>query len=140
MSLVSMRPFSHPLSKSEGSIPGGPVDFFFWLKDNKCMRIVSLIVLIVVALMFTGLTSYAATAPIVKSEKSCCDECNKKDEGNKSDHCSTPTCPMFLCLSMNIVTPFTPSIQTESVFLTNHAKEFHLSISTKPIFHPPVIV
>lgn len=104
------------------------------------MRIASLIVLLSLVVVFTGLSSYAAVASPEKTAKSCCDECNKKDKASKSDRCSTPDCPMFLCLSMNVVTPFTPSIQTESIFLTYHVKEFHLSISTKPIFHPPVVV
>lgn len=103
------------------------------------MRIASFIVLIAVFLMFTGLSSYAAIAPLEKPEKSCCDECNKKDEGSKPDHCSTASCPMFLCLSMNIVTPLTPSIHTGSVLVTYHVREFHLSISPKSIFHPPVV-
>ncbi len=102
-------------------------------------KVFAIIVLIAVALALTGLPSSVSAAFGEKVTKSCCDECNKKDEASKSDHCSTPTCPMFLCLSMNIVTPFTPSIQPESVFLTYHAKEFHLSISTKPIFHPPAV-
>jgi len=103
------------------------------------MRIASLIVLIAVSIAFTGVSSHALPSPSAQTTKSCCDDCNK-EEGKTVDHCSTPDCPMFFCLSMNIVTPFTPSIQTESVFVTRHTKEFHLSISLKPIFHPPAIV
>ncbi len=102
------------------------------------MRIAAWIVLIAVCLMSTGFQSSATVAPIEKPQKSCCDECNKKDEGAKSDHCSIPNCPMFLCLSMNIVAPFTPSIQTGRVFVSYTVREFHLSISPKSIFHPPV--
>ncbi len=102
------------------------------------MRIVSLIVLITVCLVFTGLSSYATVTTPEKTAKSCCDECNKRGEASKSDHCSTPSCPMFLCLSMNIVTPFTPSIQTESVFVPQISSETYLITPAKAIFHPPV--
>ncbi len=101
-------------------------------------RVTSVIVLIAVVMMFTGLSAPVSAAPLEKPQKSCCDECNK-GEGQSPDHCSTPDCPMFFCLSMNMVSPSTPSIQTESVFVTQPAREFHLSISTKPIFHPPIV-
>lgn len=103
------------------------------------MRIVSLIILIAVCLVFTGLSSYATVTPSEKPAKACCDECNKRGGSSKSDHCSTSTCPMFLCLSMNIVTPFSPLIQTASIFALQIISESYLIIHTKAIFHPPVI-
>ncbi|MBF0560160.1 MAG: hypothetical protein HQL08_15430 [Nitrospirae bacterium] len=103
------------------------------------MRIVSFIVLIAVCLVFTGLSSYAIVTPPDKAAKTCCDECNRRGENSRSDHCSTPTCPMFLCISINIVTPFTPSIQTESVFVTSISPELYFITPAKAIFHPPVI-
>ena len=106
--------------------------------NRSLPRALALIVLIAVCLVFTGLSSYATVTPPEKTAKSCCDECNK-EAGKTSDSCSTPDCPMFLCLSMNIITSFTPAVQTESVFVAQHAKELHLSISTKPIFHPPAV-
>lgn len=115
------------------------IDFPFLVKDNRFVRIVSFIVLIAVCLMFTGLSSYATVTPPEKPAKSCCEECNKRNESGKSDHCSTPTCPMFLCLSMNIVTPFMPSIQTTSVFVTQIGTEFYVLTPAKSVFHPPVV-
>ena len=95
-------------------------------------------VLIAVFLMFTGVASYATVTAHETDVKSCCDNCHKKDESSKPVPCSTPDCPAFLCLTMDIVAPFTPSLQVESVFIVQPIMEFPLSISTKPIFHPPV--
>jgi len=106
--------------------------------QKKFDRIVFLIVLITAVLMFTGLSSTSA-AMSEKSENSCCNECNKKDEGNKSDHCSTPACPVFLCLSMNIVTPFTPLNLSGSIYMPQFAEELLIKPPAKTIFHPPTI-
>ncbi len=99
----------------------------------------AIIVLIAVALVFTGLPTSVSAALGGKIVKSCCDRCNKSESQNKStDHCSTPECPMFLCLSMNTVTPFSLPIQRGSVFVPKTGKEFCLTTSAKLIFHPPV--
>jgi hypothetical protein len=102
------------------------------------MRIVSLIVLIVVLLMFTGLSSYANVVPSENPVKSCCDECNK-EAGKTSDHCSTPSCPMFLCLSVNAVSTFTLSELSGSIRISQFSEELSRESLPKPVFHPPVI-
>ena len=101
-------------------------------------KFVSIIVLIAMTFLFTGLSATASAAFFEKSEKSCCDECTKT-EGQNPDHCSTPDCPMFLCLSMNTVSPFTPSISLEGVYIFQSVEELHLKSSVKSIFHPPTI-
>lgn len=102
-------------------------------------KVSALIVLLAVALAFTGLPSFVSAAHSEKVEKSCCDECDKTGEKSKADNCSTPTCPLFLCLSMNVAMPFTQSIQTAGVVVRQLSSEFYLSTPTKAIFHPPVI-
>ncbi|MCL4490369.1 MAG: hypothetical protein M1510_00470 [Nitrospirae bacterium] len=102
-------------------------------------KVLALVVLIAVVFMLTGLSTSASTAIIEKTEKSCCDGCSKT-ENQTSDHCSTPDCPVFLCLSMNIVTPFTPSVQTEGVYIPHFIEGVHLKSLVKPIFHPPATV
>ena len=99
----------------------------------------ALVVLIAVALVFTGLPTSVSAALGGKIVKSCCDRCNKKENQHKgTDNCSTPDCPMFLCLSMLTVTPFALPIRAESVLVPKTGKEFRLTTPAKSIFHPPV--
>jgi hypothetical protein len=97
------------------------------------------VVLLAVSLMFTGFLTTASAIVHENSEMSCCGECSS-DECQSPDHCSTQDCPMFLCLSINMVSPITVSIPTESVFIAHSVKELHLNLPAKPIFHPPVVV
>ena len=101
-------------------------------------RVVSIIILFAVVSIFTGLSDVSA-ALLMNVEKPCCDECNKNGS-QSADHYSAPDCPMFLCLSMDTVSPFKPSIPREGVFIPHSVKEFHLTSPVKSIFHPPAIV
>ncbi|MCL4476210.1 MAG: hypothetical protein M1508_08290 [Nitrospirae bacterium] len=94
--------------------------------------------LIAAVFMFTGLSATISAASFEKVEKSCCDECSK-DEGQGPDHCSTPDCPMFLCLSINTVPPFMPLNFLGSVYIPQFVEELHLKSFVKSVFHPPTI-
>ena len=99
------------------------------------------VILLSAILIFTGLLTTASAFIVENSEKSCCDECNGKDEGSsKPDHCSTPTCPMFLCLLVNIVSSFTLSELSGSIHISQFTEQLNIESPAKPIFHPPVIV
>jgi hypothetical protein len=102
-------------------------------------KFVSIIVLITVTLLFTGLSATASAASFERSDKLCCDECNK-DENQSPANCSTPDCPHFLCLSIDMASPFTLSISTENVYIPKFEEELFLKLIPKPIFHPPTLV
>lgn len=107
------------------------------LNMNRTLSKVSaLIVLIAVALAFTGLSTTVSAALGEKAAKSCCDECSKT-EGRGPDHCSE--CPMFLCLSINTVSPFMPLNFLGGVYIPQFVEELHLKSFVKSIFHPPTI-
>ena len=101
-------------------------------------KFVSIIVLIAMTFLFTGLSATASAAFFEKSEKSCCEE-YAKNEGQNTDHCSTPDCPMFLCLSVNTVSPFMPFTLLGSIYIHQLVEELHLKSFVKSIFHPPTI-
>jgi len=110
----------------------------FNMKGQYFFRAVSFLVLIAVVLMFAGLSTSVSAAIIEKSEKSCCDGCSKNG-GQNTDHCSTPDCPVFLCLSVNTVSPFAPVALLGSVYIHQLVEELHLKSPVKSIFHPPTI-
>jgi len=101
-------------------------------------RICAFIILIAVILVFVGPTASVFASSQENTEKSCCDECNKSN-GQGTDHCSTPDCPMFLCLSVNTVSPFMPLNLSGSVHLPQFAEKLDLKSSANSIFHPPII-
>ncbi len=96
------------------------------------------VLLIAGILMFTGISTVASVGIVEKAEKSCCDECN---EGNAQSpaHCSTLDCPMFLCLSTNMVSSFTPFISLEGVYMLQLIEEPVIKSPVRSIFHPPTI-
>jgi hypothetical protein len=101
------------------------------------LRVVSCLLLIAVIFMFTGLSTHIYAAPVEKAEKSCCDECSKT-EGQDPDHCSTPDCPMFLCLSINTVSPFMPLNFWGSLYIPQFVEELRHKSFVRSIFHPPI--
>ncbi|TAN46048.1 MAG: hypothetical protein EPN22_00255 [Nitrospirae bacterium] len=107
--------------------------------NNAFSKVSTLIVLIAVALAFAGLPGFVSAGTGEKVEKSCCDECNN-NEGRSADHCSTPDCPMFLCLSVNVVSVFTLSELSGSIHIPYLFEEVVHEFLLKPIFHPPVII
>lgn len=100
-------------------------------------RVFKLALLVVVSFMFTGLLTTALAVDVEKAAKTCCDECNK-NERQSTDHCSTPSCPIFLCLSMSIVSPFTLSELSGSIHIPHFSEELRHEAAPKPVFHPPV--
>lgn len=103
-------------------------------------KIVSIMVLISVISMFTGVAEPVSAAPLTKAEKTCCDGCDS-DEGQESAPCSTPVCPAFLCLSFDAVEIFVPQV-TSLITTSNYSFVVQpiLKQFTKSIFHPPAIV
>lgn len=101
-------------------------------------RLISIIVLISVVIMLSGLSEPAFASLVEKAEKPCCDECNKGANPNSVD-CSTPDCPHFLCLSIKTVSPFILSVSAENVYIPKFAAELSLKSIPRPIFHPPKI-
>lgn len=109
-------------------------------KSKLIFKTGSWLVLFAVTLMFTGFPANISAASPEKAEKSCCDGC-ADNEAQESAPCSTPVCPMFLCLSFDTVEPFVPQ-GTSLITTTDHPfvvkpviKQF-----VKSILHPPSIV
>ncbi|MBI5892882.1 MAG: NAD(P)-binding protein [Deltaproteobacteria bacterium] len=98
-----------------------------------------IIVLIAVAQIFVGLPLSASAASYEKDEESCYDTCDI-DTGHGSTPFSTPDCPLFLCLSIEVAEPFTPHISLKAIVSPPFVTPF---IGLKPfvnsIFHPPSI-
>ena len=101
-------------------------------------RICAFIVLFVVILVFVGPTTSVFASSQENTEKSCCDECSKT-EGQNTDHCSTPDCPMLLCLSANTVSQFMPVTLLGSIYIHQLVEKLHFKSPVNSIFHPPTI-
>lgn len=113
-----------------------PISWHKVIMRLSLFRIVSVIILIVVAVMFTGLSGSVSAAFLKKAEKSCCDECNRNNDKSPI-HCSTPDCPLFLCFSIDKVPSFALLISVGSVYLPQFSEQLHLESPVKQIFHPP---
>ena len=99
-------------------------------------RIVSIMLLLAVMLMFTGLSTSVSAAIHESTEKSCCDECNE-GEAETPDHCSTPNCPFFVCLSMSIDSPLILAVSFDGVYIPQANQKLVLKPFARSIFHPP---
>lgn len=120
------------------------LDFISWINYIVCMRkplfrIISILTLIAAFAMFTGLSENVFAEHSLDNEKSCYDECGA-EEGQSPAQNSTSYCPLFLCLSVSISSPFIPFIFTEAVHTSQITTRIFLESPSKSIFHPPAVV
>lgn len=101
-------------------------------------KVISIIVLIAAAQMFMGLPLPASAASYENDEESCYDTCDI-DTGHESAPYSTPDCPLFLCLSVEVAEPFTPHIFLKAIVSPSFVTPFVLKPFVNSIFHPPAI-
>jgi len=91
--------------------------------------------------MLTGLSDSFSAAFLQKAEKTCCDQCNQNEEQTpRTNHCSTPDCPLFVCLAINIDSPFALFASFEGILIPLFIPEPILKPLPKSIFHPPRII
>jgi hypothetical protein len=102
-------------------------------------RAFSIVVLVIAITTFTGLPDSVSAALEDKGAESCCDACNQSNE-KSPDQCSTPECPVFLCLTVNLGSSFTLPVPFERVYVPQFPREPILKPFPKLIFHPPKIV
>ena len=112
---------------------------------TKTFRIISLIVLLAVVSMFTGLETAVSAAPVVKTEKSCCDGCghdgDQDSPASQSVPQSAPYCPAVMCLSFDVVEPITLQVVfSETIPFFAFIPESIPDPFIKSIFHPPSLV
>ena len=102
----------------------------------KKSRFIALMTLAAVILLFTGAANFVADATLSKAEKSSCGCCGHGEKGIPIPH-STPPCPAFLCLAIDIIAPVTPQfipLKTVFVFFYNPPT---IAPYVKSIFRPP---
>ncbi len=92
--------------------------------------------LVAVVVMFTGLVGSLSGTLLPKAEKSCCDDCHKGQSQNP-DRCSTPDCPVFMCLSMAVEPPLAPAVPFAGMPVHYSDPGFHLELLAQSIFHIP---
>lgn len=108
---------------------------------STAFHIISFIVLIAIAVMFSGLPATASVAQAVMVENTSCNHGNPDSGRECPSPCATSVCPFFLCIAADTVVPTEVQVklsEMESVF----------SFISKPIpdpfvnsiFHPPSIV
>lgn len=116
-------------------------------KTPKTFRIISLVVLLAVISMVTGLRTTSSTAHTLKTEKSSCDGDGKQNDGDQcpgdeGQQCPTPCdssiCPIFTCMVADIPSPIdqlAASLQDVSFFsfIPKHIPDPFIT----SIFHPP---
>jgi hypothetical protein len=100
------------------------------------MKIVSLALLIVVLFMFTGLSSFISVHTSAASDKACCDACSKEKTRN-TNTCSTPDCPLYLCLTANTASPVSILAPEAVRSVSSSIEVYSLFSVVKAVFHPP---
>ncbi len=103
------------------------------------IKIVSLILLAVVLFLFTGLSSLLAKPALNAPVKACCDACSK-EKARSTNACSTPDCPLYLCLTAKTASPVS-ILSPETVGSASSSIAIHSPYSeVKSIFHPPALI
>ncbi len=102
------------------------------------VKSVSLALLLVVLFIFTGLTSFVAVQAPDASAKACCAACSK-EKTRSTDACSTPDCPLYLCLTANTVSPVTILAPEAVRFSLSNIEARSPYFVVKSVFHPPAL-
>lgn len=108
-------------------------------------RFITIILLLAVVSMFTGLESAFSAAPVEKAAKSCCDGCGH-DEAQERPATQTvppsaPHCPAFMCLSFDVVKPIALQlILSETILFFVFIPKIIPDSFIKSIFRPPILV
>ncbi len=106
--------------------------------QSSYMKTVSLALLVVVLFMFTGLSSLVGAQAPDASTKACCDACSK-EKARSANACSTPDCPLYLCLTANTVSSVS-ILAPEAVRTASSSVEVRSPFTAvKAIFHPPAL-
>ncbi len=103
------------------------------------VKLVSLALLAIVFFMFTGLSSLVTGPAKNTPVKACCDACSK-EKTRSTNTCSTPDCPLYLCLTANMVSSFSilaPEIISTASSLVEVRSPFS---AAKAVFHPPALL
>ncbi len=99
---------------------------------------VSLALLVVMLFLFTGLSSFVSAQVPDASAKACCDACSK-EKARSTNTCSTPDCPLYLCLTANMVSPVS-ILAPEALRSSLSSVEIRSPLSAaKTVFHPPAL-
>lgn len=109
-------------------------------KTPKTFRIISLVVLLAVISMVTGLGTTSSTAHTLKTEISSCDGDGKQNYGDQCPGapCDSSFCPIFTCMVADIPSPIAQLVaplQDPSFFsfIPTHIPDPFIT----SIFHPP---
>lgn len=109
------------------------------------IKIIAVVILLSVVTMFTGVDSVISDASVAKAEKSCCGDCPHDEDqdspASPSVPQSAPCCPAVMCLSFDIVEPFTLQVvSSETVPFVSFISEPIPDPFIKSIYRPPTLV
>lgn len=113
---------------------------------SKTFRIISLIVLLAVVSMVTGLGTTASASHAVKIEKSSCDNGKQNDgekcPGDEGQQCPTPCdssfCPIFTCMIADIPSTIAHLVAPlRDVYFFTFTPTYIPDPFITSIFHPP---
>ena len=109
---------------------------YYNVMPSVYLKTVSLSLLVVILFLFTGISSLVSAPVKAASKQSCCDACNTGKAQN-TNACSTPDCPLYLCLTANLTSPVSP-VAPEVVRSVSSFVAVHSPFSAvKAVFHPP---
>lgn len=115
---------------------------------SKTIRIISLIVLLAVVSLVTGLGTTASAAHAVKIEKSSRDDGKQNDgekcPGDEGPQCPTPCdssfCPIFTCMVADIPSPIAQLVAPlQDVSFSTFTPTYIPDPFITSIFHPPAL-
>lgn len=105
------------------------------------LRIASLITLITVFTVLSGIVSTASALLSTNAVDACCDIDTRQDSGKKSP-CATPDCVCTFCMAAVILSDL-PAVKTSSSPILSHVsrpQRYHLQEPPNTIDYPPETV
>ncbi len=107
--------------------------------QSSYAKYVSLALLAVVLFMFSGLSALVSPPATSAPVKACCDAC-AKEKTRSSNACSTPDCPLYLCVSASAASPLSIPAPAAIGSVSSSVAIHSPHSAAKSVFHPPALV
>lgn len=104
---------------------------------RNSLKYISVIVLFIILFTHMGILPIYAASHMNHNKYSECKDELGKGQKNESDNCSTPNCPLFLCLTSSIVPAFSLAVTFKTDYITPIFQENHIRDTIQSLFRPP---
>lgn len=104
---------------------------------NNLKYVSVIVVLFIIFVAQIGILPVYAASHMNHTNSSECTDKHDRGRETGSDNCSTPNCPLFLCLTSSNVPTFALAVIFKTDYITPIVQENHIRDTIQSLFRPP---